>query len=386
MGFPVPERPFMPQSTGPSLLARFATLEDPRQTAKVLYPLPEILLLLLSATLAGADDCVEIEFWGKEQLAFLRRFLPYQHGIPSHDTLTGVLAALDPGLFKACFVSWAEGLREAEPDLIAIDGKTSRRSHARSKGLEPLHLVSAWAGRQRLVLGQEAVSGKSNEITAIPPLLERLALKGALVTIDAIGTQNEIARTILERGGDYLLALKANRPATFKDIKAFFADPPPSVLDTCETTDGDHGRIETRHHAVCHDVAWLFSDRRYPGEVTFPGLAMIGMVEAETEREGKLTHERRYYLCSAKLDAATFARAVRGHWGIENRLHWVLDVVFKDDLSRLRTGHAPENMAVVRHMATNLLHKAKPTTSLKNRRKRAGWNTAYLESLIRQIA
>ena len=376
----------MPQPAGTSLLERFATLEDPRQTAKVLYPLPEILLLLLSATLAGADDCVEIELWGEEQLAFLRRLLPYRHGIPSHDTLTGVLAALDPALFKACFVSWVEGLREAEPDLIAIDGKTSRRTHARGKGREPLHLVSAWAARQRLVLGQEAVSGKSNEITAIPLLLERLALKGALVTIDAIGTQVEIARTILTRGGDYLLALKANRPATFKDVEAFFADPPPDSIETCTTTDGDHGRIEVRRHAVCHDVAWLFSDRRYPGEVVFPGLAMIGMVESETLREGKTSRERRYYLCSARLDAATFARAVRGHWGIENRLHWVLDVVFKDDLSRLRKGHAPENMAVVRHMATNLLHRAKPTTSLKNRRKRAGWNTAYLESLIRQSA
>jgi predicted transposase YbfD/YdcC len=376
----------MPQPAGTSLVEHFAALEDPRQAAKVLYPLPEILLLLLSATLAGADDCVEIELWGREQLAFLRRFLPYKHGIPSHDTLTGVLAALDPALFKACFVRWVEGLCEVEPDLIAIDGKTSRRTHARSKEREPLHLVSAWASRQRLVLGQEAVTGKSNEITAIPLLLERLALKGALVTIDAIGAQVEIARTILECGGDYLLALKANRPATFKDVEAFFADPPSDGIETSTTTDGDHGRIEVRRHTVCHDVAWLFSDRRYPGEVAFPGLAMIAMVESEAEREGKLTRERRYYLSSARLDAAAVAQAVRGHWGIENRLHWVLDVVFKEDQARLRSGHAPMNMAVVRHMAANLLHQAKPTTSLKNRRKRAGWNTAYLESLIQQTA
>jgi predicted transposase YbfD/YdcC len=376
----------MPQPAGISRVEHFAALEDPRQAAKVLYPLPEILLLLLSATLAGADDCVEIELWGREQLAFLRRFLPYKHGIPSHDTLTGVLAALDPALFKACFVRWVEGLCEVEPDLIAIDGKTSRRTHARSQEREPLHLVSAWASRQRLVLGQEAVPGKSTEITAIPLLLERLALKGALVTIDAIGAQVEIARTILECGGDYLLALKANRPATFKDVEAFFADPPSDGIETGTTTDGDHGRIEVRRHTVCHDVAWLFSDRRYPGEVAFPGLAMIAMVESEAEREGKLTRERRYYLSSARLDAAAVAQAVRGHWGIENRLHWVLDVVFKEDQARLRSGHAPMNMAVVRHMAANLLHQAKPTTSLKNRRKRAGWNTAYLESLIQQTA
>jgi predicted transposase YbfD/YdcC len=374
----------MDRTAGTSLLEHFAALEDPRQTAKVLYPLPEILLLLLAGTLAGADDFSEMELWGNEQLAFLRRLLPYQHGIPSHDTLGEVVAALDPALFKACFVSWVEGLRETAPDIVAIDGKTSRRSHARSKGREPLHLVSAWASRQRLVLGQETVSGKSNEITAIPLLLERLALDGALVTLDAIGAQTGIAETILKRGGDYLLALKANRPATFKDVEAFFGDPPPGSIETYTTTDGEHGRVEVRRHAVCHDVAWLFSDRRYPGEVAFPGLAMIGMVESETEREGKTARERRYYLSSAKLDAEAFARAVRSHWGIENRLHWVLDVVFKDDLTRLRTGHAPENMAVVKHMAMNLLRQAKPTISVKNRRKRAGWNTSYLESLIRQ--
>jgi predicted transposase YbfD/YdcC len=374
----------MDRTAGTSLLEHFAALEDPRQTAKVLDPLPEILLLLLAGTLAGADDFSEMELWGNEQLAFLRRLLPYQHGIPGHDTLGEVVAALDPALFKACFVSWVEGLRETAPDIVAIDGKTSRRRHARSKGREPLHLVSAWASRQRLVLGQETVSGKSNEITAIPLLLERLAPDGALVTIDAISTQTGIAETILKRGGDYLLALKANRPATFKDVEAFFGDPPPGSIETYTTTDGEHGRVEVRRHAVCHDVAWLFSDRRYPGEVAFPGLAMIGMVESETEREGKTARERRYYLSSAKLDAEAFARAVRSHWGIENRLHWVLDVVFKDDLTRLRTGHAPENMAVVKHMAMNLLRQAKPTISVKNRRKRAGWNTSYLESLIRQ--
>jgi predicted transposase YbfD/YdcC len=306
--------------------------------------------------------------------------------VPSHDTLGAVIAALDPEPFKACFAAWVEGLRETEPDLIAIDGKTSRRSHARSKGRDPLHLVSAWATRQRLVLGQEAVGGKPNEIAAIPLLLERLALEGALVTIDAIGAQGATAEVILRRGGDYLLALEANRPATLKDVAAFFAEPPPGAVDTFEATDGDHGRIAIRRHAVCHDVARLFSDRRYPGEVAFPGPAMIGMVESTTERGGETSRERRYYLGSARLDAATFARAVRGHWGIENRLHWILDVVFRDDLARLRTGHAPANTAEAKHVAMNLLGQAAPSVSLKNRRKRAGWNTAYLETLIRQTA
>jgi len=373
----------MDRTTSTALLDHFSALKDPRQAAKVLYPLPELILLLLCATLAGADDFVEITLWGRQNLAFLRRFLPYAHAIPSHDTLGEVIRVVDPGLFKTCFTSWVEGLCEDEPDIVAIDGKTSRRTQARNKGREPLHLVSAWATRQRLVLGQEAVAGKSNEITAIPLLLERLALTGALVTIDAIGTQTEIAALVMRRGGDYLLALKKNRPATFADVEAFFADPPPSALDTHDTTDGDHGRIEVRRHAVCHDVAWLLSDRRYPGEVAFPGLAMIGRVDSQTERNGKTERERRYYLSSAKLDAQTFARAVRAHWGIENRLHWVLDVVFHDDLARLRTGHGPENMAVVKHMAMNLIRQAKPTTSLKNRRKLAGWNPNYLEAVIR---
>jgi predicted transposase YbfD/YdcC len=191
----------------------------------------------------------------------------------------------------------------------------------------------------------------------------RLALKGAQV---------EIATAMLGRGGDYLLALKANRPATFNDVETFFADSAPDGIETSTTTDGDHGRIDVRRHAVRHDVAWLFSDRRYPGEVAYPGLGMIGMVEGETLLDGKARREPRYYLCSAKLDAATSAHAVRGQWGIENRLHRVSDGVFKEDQGRLRSDHAPVNVALVRHMATNLLHQAKPTTSLKNSTKRAG--------------
>jgi predicted transposase YbfD/YdcC len=373
---------------GTSLIESFSVLSDPRQAAKVLYSLPEILLLLLCATLAGADDFVEVALWGEENLALLRRFLPFTHGVPSHDTLGDVVAALDPALFRNCFTAWVAGLRATAPDLagpevVAIDGKTSRRSHARGKGREPLHLLSAWASSQRLVLGQEAVADKSNEITAIPALLERLELAGALVTIDAMGTQTAVAETIRARGGHYLLALKANRPLTHAEVATFFADPPlQTPVQTHNTIDGEHGRIELRHHHVCHDVAWLFSDRRYPDEPAFPHLAMIGMVESETERGGKVERERRYYLGSAKLSAETFARAVRAHWGVENNLHWTLDVVFRDDLARLRTGHGPENMAVVRHMALNLLSQAKPNTSLKNRRKRAGWNTTYLEQLI----
>jgi predicted transposase YbfD/YdcC len=367
-----------------SVLDHFSALEDPRESWRVIYPLPEILLVVLCATLSGMEDFVEIKLWGEQRIDFLRRFLPYDRGLPSHDTLNDVMNALEPGMFKTCFTAWVEGLRESEPDIIAIDGKTSRRSHARAKGREPLHLVSAWACRQRLVLGQEAVDDKSNEITAIPLLLERLALTGALVTIDAMGTQSKIAETIVRRGGDYLLALKANRPVLFADIEAFFNDPRAEGLDTFETTDADHGRLEVRRHAVCHHVDWLFSDRRYAHEPSFPHLAMIARVETQVERNGKAEREKRYYLSSAALDAKTFARAVRAHWGIENRLHWVLDVVFHDDLARLRSGHGPENMAIVKHMAMNLVRKPKDKHSLKVRRKLANLNPQYLESLLRQ--
>jgi predicted transposase YbfD/YdcC len=377
----------MSNSAPPCFLSHFSALRDPRQAAKVLYALAEILLLMLCATIGGADDFVEIGLWGSERQDFLRRFLPYEHGIPSHDTLCDVIAAIDPDLFKTCFLAWVEGLRAGTPDVIAIDGKTSRRSHDRRKGRLPLHTVSAWATRQRLVLGQESVAEKSNEITAIPLLLRRLELTGALVTIDAMGTQKEIAQTIIDGGADYVLALKENWPATYAEVEKVFTDPPPDLaLQRYETIDGDHGRIETRNHTMCHSVEWLFSDRRYPGEFEFPGLAAVGMIESETERGGVIEKERRYYLCSSKLDAETFARVVRGHWGVENGLHWVLDVVFHDDLARLRSGYGPANMAIVKHVAMNLLTQAKPTTSLKNRRKKAGWNQDYLEKIIRRTA
>jgi predicted transposase YbfD/YdcC len=373
----------MPTSTDPSFLSHFASLRDPRQPGKVLYPLLEILLLLLCATIAGADDFVEVALWGDEHLDFLRRFLPYRRGIPSHDVLCDVIAAIDPEAFKTCFLAWVETLRAKDPAIIAVDGKTSRRSHARSKGRLALHTVSAWATGQRLVLGQEAVAAKSNEITAIPALLHKLDLNGALVTIDAIGTQTTVAQTILDGGGDYVLALKENWPATYAEVEAVFATPPKGLLiERSQSVDADHGRIETRRHAICHEVGWLFSDRRHPGEFRFPGLAAIGMVESETERNGMIEREKRYYLCSSRLGVESFARIVRGHWGIENRLHWVLDVVFRDDLARLRSGHGPANMAVIKHTALNLLNQAKPTISLKNRRKRAAWNTTYLAQVI----
>ena len=376
---------------GPSLIEHFAALEDPRQSWKVLFPLPEVLLLVLCGTLAGAEDFVEIRRWGQMHAEFLRRLLPYKAGVPSHDTLNDVVNAIDGALFAECFTAWVEGLREPAPssivpEIVAIDGKTSRRTHDRSKDRGPLHMVSAWASSQRLVLGQQACQAKSNEITAIPLLLERLALTGALVTIDAMGCQTKIAQAILDRGGDYLLAVKDNQASLHNEIRRYLDDPAAAIHSRFETTDGDHGRIAVRRHQVSHEVGWLTTNRRHPGEPRFPGLRTIAVVEAEVERDGMTSRERRYYLSSFPLDAKLFAHAVRCHWHVENRLHWVLDVVFHEDLSRLRSRAGPQNMATVRHMAMNLLRAPNDKHSLKVRRKSAAWDTAYLEQLLRQSA
>ena len=376
---------------GSSLIEHFAALEDPRQSWKVLFPLPEVLLLVLCGTLAGAEDFVEIRRWGQMHQAFLRRLLPYKAGVPSHDTLNDVVNAIDGGLFAECFTAWVEGLREtalssAAPEIVAIDGKTSRRTHDRGRDRGPLHLVSAWASSQRLVLGQQACQAKSNEITAIPLLLERLALTGALVTIDAMGCQTKIAQAILARGGDYLLAVKDNQASLYDEIRHYLDDPAAAIHSRFETTDGGHGRIAVRRHQVSHEVDWLTTTRRHPGEPRLPGLRAIAMVEAEVERNGATSRERRYYLSSFPLDAKLFAHAVRCHWHVENRLHWVLDVVFHEDLSRLRSGAGPQNMATIRHMAMNLLRAPKDKHSLKVRRKSAAWDTDYLELLLRQLA
>ena len=369
-----------------TLLDHFSVLDDPRQGWKVIYPLAEVLMTVLCATMAGAEDFVEVERWAKRKLDFLRRFLPFAAGIPSHDTLNDVINALPAESLQACFVAWVEGLRDTDPDIVAIDGKTSRRSHNRDKGRNPLHLVSAWASRQRLVLGQQACDEKSNEITAIPALIERLELTGALVTIDAIGCQSAIATAILAKGADYLLALKGNWPALSAEVAGFFAEPGTITLQHHETVDGDHGRIETRRHAVCHEIGWLTSDRRYPGEWRFKGLAMIAMVEAEVVRAGKTSIERRYYLSSVKLSAECFAAAVRAHWHVENRLHWVMDVVFHDDLMRLRTNTGPANMAALKHMSLNLIRQIDDKASIKTRRKTLGWDDDYLAAAITQHA
>ena len=364
------------------LLDHFSALEDPRQSWKTVYPLPEILLLALCGGMAGADDFVEIARWGKRKLDFLRRLLPFEAGIPSHDTLNDVMNALPHDLFTECFTAWAAALREQDDEIIAIDGKTSRRAHGADG--RPLHLVSAWAARQRLVLGQEACDEKENEISAIPRLLERLEVRGALVTIDAMGCQHGIAETILDEGADYLLALKANQKSLHEEVRLYFEES--AGLECAETTDNGHGRLETRRARVSREVDWLRPERAEPGVHRFPGLVTIGMVEAEVEQKGKTTIARRYYVSSAPLSARQLLQATRAHWGIENRLHWVMDVVFHDDLMRLRSRNGPANMATIRHAAINVFKRIEDKASMKVRRKTAAWDDDYLFSAITNAA
>ena len=367
-----------------ALLDHLAQVEDPRDVRRILHPLPEILLLVVCGTIADCDDYEDIAAWGAAHLDFLRRQLPYAHGVPGERWLTILMNRINPALFAAAFAGW---VRESWPDkagLVAIDGKTSRRSHDRGEGAAPLHLVSAFATTARLVLAQEAVPDKANEFAAIPPLLERLGaddgLKGALVSIDAIATNQDIAKAITVQGADYLLAVKANQPTLRGEVEAAFAEA--AVLETSIDLDKGHGRIEERRIAVLREVDWLAGGRRFPGELRLPGAACLVRAETRVESRGATRTETRYFISSRALTATDAAAAVRGHWAIENRLHWVLDVTFADDQSRLRKGHGARNMATVRHFALNLVRTATDKRSIKSRRKLAGWSPDYLQAIL----
>jgi predicted transposase YbfD/YdcC len=369
-----------------ALLDHFAVIEDPREPWRVAHPLPEVLLLVVCGTIADCDDYEGIAEWGQAHLPFLRRFLPYHHGVPGARWLTILMNRIDPALFSSTFTEWVRETWPERPGLVAIDGKTSRRSHDRSADQAPLHLVSAFATTSRLVLGQEAVANKTNETTAIPILLARLAaqdgLKGALVSIDAIATNPTIATAIRAAQADYLLAVKANQPTLRCEIETFFADAPLASLESTTDVDKGHGRIEQRTVTVAREVDWLDGDRRFPGEVRLPDVATIIRVASRAELNDRGRFETRYYVSSAALSAARAAEAVRSHWAIENSLHWVLDVTFGDDQSRLRTGHGAKNMAVVRHFAINLVRAVDDKRSIKLRRKCAGWNLEYLATIL----
>jgi predicted transposase YbfD/YdcC len=360
----------------------FAHVSDPRR-ANARHRLFDIFVIALCAVISGAEGWEDMEEYGQAQAEWFKEFLELPHGIPSHDTFRRVLARLKPDELTQCFVSWTEALRESlDGDIIAIDGKTLRRSfdHAASQGA--IHMVSAWANAHRLVLGQLKVDDKSNEITAIPALLRMLELAGAIVTIDAMGCQKEIAKTITEQGADYVLALKDNHPTLHGEVELLFEDIKAERLDGITaarhtTVDADHGRLETRHY-------WITSDIECLGvKGSWAKIASVGLVESHREVGGKVSIEQRFFLTSLPSDAVRFGQAVREHWGVENSLHWVLDVSFREDDCRIRQGHGAQNLAVLRHMALNLLRReVGHKRGIKARRKRAGWDRDYLFQVL----
>jgi predicted transposase YbfD/YdcC len=372
-----------------SLTEHFAALDDPRVERTKLHPLLAIITCALCAVIGSAESWDDIAEFTETKFDWLSSFLDLPNGPPSHDTFNRVFAALDPQQFQTCFASWMKAVATILPaEVIALDGKTVRRSHDRYNGKAAIHLVSAWATTNRLVLAQVKVDSKSNEITAIPELLRALALEGCIVTLDSMGCQREIARQIVDQGGDYVLALKENQDTLYHDVVDTFAQAQAKTIDDLvweesQTIDQGHGRIDLRRARIIPDrgvLDWLQTQHQWPG------LTAIGVVEDERRIGTTRTIESRYYLLSKALSAKTFGATVRSHWGIENRLHWVLDVTFHEDASRIRQGYAAENFAVLRHLALNLLHQhPSKRISLRGKRLKAAWDTNFLYQILQTI-
>lgn len=373
----------------PSLIVHFEKLEDPRVVGRTAHRLLDIIVITVCAVISGAESWPDVADYAVQKQAFLRRFLWLGNGVPSHDTFRRVFTLIQPQQIQACFMEWARSqVIHRQGEVISFDGKTIRRSFDQNQDQHPLHLVSAWAHDAGLVLGQEACAEKSNEITAIPKLLDLLDLNGKIVTTDALGCQKAIARQVRTGGGDYVLALKSNHRNMHSDVRSIFAEAKRQrwrgyEYDWYETTETAHGRKERRKY-------WTIKRRPVYDDICsiwhkdpWPDLNVIGMVESQRTQRGRTCTEVRYYLSSLANDAEVFAGAVRGHWHIENKLHWVLDVVFREDDDRNRTGHAQHNLALIRRLALSLLkqettHKG----SLKGKRKRAGWNDDYLLKVL----
>ena len=364
----------------------FADLGDPRRQGSIDYPLHEIVVLTICAVICGADGFTAIESFGEAKRGWLGRFLELKNGIASHDTIGRLFKLIDPEAFERCFLRWVESACERiDGEVVAIDGKTLRRSYDCHSGKAALHMVSAWAAENRLALGQVKTSEQSNEITALPKLLQMLDLSGCIVTIDAMGCQKDIAEAITDQGADYVLALKGNQGELLADAEALF-----DRLDAHEglykspgykRTSGGHGRVEVRS---CQAVE--VAGRGVLDAEGWPGLRTVCRVESKRHVGGKTSTQTRYFVSSLEADAEKMLKAVRTHWHIENKMHWVLDVAFGEDQSRVRTGHAAENMAVVKRLALNLL-KREDTLSVgfKNKRLRAGWDHDYLLKVLQQV-
>jgi predicted transposase YbfD/YdcC len=363
----------------------FATLTDPRDPAapNSRHLLMDILVIAVCAVISGAEGWEDIEEYGKAQAAWFADLLDLPHGIPGHDTFRRVLSQLDPDELTRCFIAWTQALHEtSDGAVVAIDGKTLRHSFDRATSTAAIHMVSAWASANRLVLGQLKVEEKSNEITAIPALLRLLDVTGAVVTIDAMGCQKEIAQTITERGADYVLALKENHPTLYEDVTLFLNEARATGFTDVthayhETVDGDHGRIETRRYWVTSELEWLGAT------ASWANLQSVGLVESRREIGDTVQTDTRYFLTSLPAQGVRFAEAVRQHWGIENALHWVLDVSFAEDACRIRKDQGAQTFAVLRHIAVNLVRR-EPShkRGIKARRKRAGWDRDYLVQIL----
>ncbi len=368
----------------------FSSLKDPRTGRMVDHYLIEILIIAICAVICGADDWVAIEQFGQAKEKWFRTFLHLPNGIPSHDTFRRVFAQLEPEAFQACFVSWMRGIAQlSQGEIVSIDGKCLRRSHDRGSGKAAIYMVSAWASTNRLVLGQRKTEEKSNEITAIPELLSRLALQGCIVTIDAIGCQTNIAQQIIQQEADYVLALKGNQGTLHQDVESLFVyafEKEFQAIDhhTYKTVEKGHGRVEIRRYWTISDpefLTWLDPKNKWAG------LRSIGRVEAQRIIDDDVTSEIRYYISSLAGDAAQFGRAVRTHWQIENCVHWVLDISFREDDCRIRTGSGPQNMAVLRHIALNLLGQEQSAKcGVKNKRLKAAWDNDYLLKVLSHLS
>jgi predicted transposase YbfD/YdcC len=360
----------------------FVTLTDPR-TRKVTYPLINVVVIAICAVISGADDFVAIADFGRKKLPWLSKFLDLRSGIPSHDRFNAILAAIKPAEFEKCLLSWMTTLHEiTDGQVIALDGKTLRRSFDAASGKSAIHMVSAWATTNQISLGQVVVDAKSNEITAIPKLLEMLEISGCLVTIDAMGCQTEIAQKIVEAKADYVLHAKGNQPTLQQGIAQHFADHleddfARTKVRRYQTVEKGHGREEERYYRICPVPENL------PDRSRWFHLRAIGMVISTTLRNGKECSEIRYYILSKYLSARRFAEAVRGHWGIENRLHWQLDVTFQEDQCRIRKGHADTNFSILRRTALSMLkNETSHKVGIKNKRLTAGWDEDYLLKVL----
>ena len=366
-----------------NFLDHFKDLDDPRVPGLISYPLDELLLTTLCAVLSGYEDWSDIATYGREKLDFLGRFLPYGSGAPGKDVYRNVFSLIDFESFSACFGRWVASVCARVEGVVAIDGKTLRGSRDAKNGKKAVHMVSAFAHAQGITLGQEAVSEKSNEITAIPRLLDRLVLEGTIVTIDAMGTQKKIAEKIIERKADYVLSVKDNQPSLAEAVERFFRIQEKDRWRSyshrfCEDVDAGHGRIETRRLWVCDDVEFLSPVNEWPGARS------IAMIESRRLVAGEESVEIRYFISSLSADALKIADAIRAHWSIENRLHWVLDVQLGDDMCRMRVKNLPKNFHLLKQIALNVLRQNPLKTSLKAKRTKAALNETFLTDLLSQ--